>query len=428
MSNPSGNSPSLDDENKHRVLLLIPATSYRTTDFLNAARQLGVEVVVGSNHQPVLEKFSNGRTVRLGFEPSQKNVAIITAHVRHFPVSAIVGTDEETITLAALASAALRLPHNSVESVRVAHNKYLFRSTLAKAGLRSPDFRLVPLQENLVTIAQSVAYPCVLKPLTSSASRGVIRADDEGEFFVACERIAKMLDSVTHGSDTPQAASILVEDYIPGQEVSVEGILKDGALRVLAIFDKPDPLVGPFFEETIYVTPSRHPNPLQKQIVDATAEAAQTLGLTSGPIHAEIRINDQGAWVMELAARSIGGLCSHTLNFSDGARLEDLILRAALDLPTVGFMREDRASGVMMIPIPKAGRLDAVTGLKAASAVDGIDEITISAHIGEWLLPLPEGDRYLGFIFARADDPAQVEQALRKAHNHLSFTIVRANR
>jgi len=417
----------MGDEEKHRILLLIPATSYRASDFLNAARRLGVEVVVGSNHQPVLERFSNGRTLRVDFEPTAQNVAIITTHVRRLPVSAIVGTDEETISLAALASMALGLPHNSVQSVKAAHNKFLFRAALAKAGSCSPNFRLVSLQEDLSTIAQSVAYPCVLKPLTLSASRGVIRADDESAFIVACQRIAKILDSVLQDSDRLQITSILVEDYIPGQEVSLEGILKEGALRVLAIFDKPDPLVGPFFEETIYVTPSRHSKPIQEQIIDATAEAAQALGLTNGPIHAEIRFNEKGAWVIELAARSIGGLCSHTLRFSDGARLEELILRAALGLPTDGFKREDQASGVMMIPIPKAGRLDAITGMKTARAVAGIDEITISAHIGEWLLPLPEGDRYLGFIFARANNPTEVERALRKAHSHLNFTIVRAN-
>jgi biotin carboxylase len=427
LPDPSGNSSPLGGEQKHCILLLIPATSYRATDFLNAARQLGVEVIVGSNHQPVLEKFSNGRTLRLGFEPTNQNVALIRAHVRRFPVSVIVGTDEESVTLAALASMVLGLPHNSVQSVKAAHNKYLFRAALVNAGLRSPDFRLISLQDDLPNIAQSVAYPCVLKPLTLSASRGVIRADDESAFLAACARITKILDSVSQDTELLQVTSILVEDYIPGQEVSLEGILKDGALRVLAIFDKPNPLVGPFFEETIYVTPSRHSEALQKQIVDATAQAAQALGLTNGPVHGEIRFNDEGAWVVELAARSIGGLCSHTLKFTDGARLEDLILRAALDLPTENFRCEDQASGVMMIPIPKAGRLDAVTGLKAARAVDGIDEITISAHIGEWLLPVPEGDRYLGFIFARAGEPAEVERALRKAHDHLNFTIVRAN-
>ena len=406
-----------------RVLLLVPATSYRASDFLDAAQRLDVEVVVGSNHRQVLEKYSRGRTITLGFEPNEQNVSKIVAHARRYPISAIVGADEETILLAATASVALGLPHNSTESVTAAHNKHRFRRILAQAGVRSPGFKLVSPQEDIAEAAKSVTYPCVLKPLNLSASRGVIRADNEAAFLAAFDRIAAILSGKADRANSRQANSILVEDYIPGREVSLEGLLNGGRLNVLALFDKPDPLDGPFFEETIYVTPSRLSDSRQQEIVAATVEAASALGLMDGPIHAELRINKMGTWVIELAARSIGGLCSRALSFTNGVKLEELILRHALGLPTTNFERDERATGVMMIPIPGAGRLIAVAGLDAARSVPGIDDVIISVHIGERLVPLPEGDRYLGFIFARANEPGEVELALRNAHKLLRFEI-----
>ena len=407
-----------------RILLLIPATSYRAGDFLDAARQLGVEVIVGSNHRPVLDAFSCGRTVTLDFTLIADGVSQIVAHVRQYPVAAIVGTDEETIVLAATASKALGLAHNSPDSVTAAHDKYRFRSVLAQAGIRSPWFRLISLQEDLTAAAaQSATYPCILKPLSLSASRGVIRADDAAGFVAACRRITAILQNTKGLASGPEADSILVEGFIPGREVALEGLLNKERLQVLALFDKPDPLDGPFFEETLYVTPSRLPDSLQHAIAAETAEATRALGLKEGPVHAELRINEQGVWIIELAARSIGGLCSRSLIFTQGTTLEALIVRHALGLSTSDLKRETQATGVMMIPIPKAGQLRAVTGLEAARRITGIEEVIISIPLGEYLMPLPEGDRYLGFIFARADEPDEVESALRKAHQQIYFEI-----
>ncbi len=410
-----------------RVLLLLPATSYRAKDFLDAARRLGVDVVVGSNHRQVLEPFSSGRSLSLGFEPNEQNISRIVAHARPYPVAAVVGTDEETTMLAAVASAALGLPHNSIKSVEAAHNKYRFRCVLAQAGIRSPWFRLVSLYDDLSETAKSLAYPCILKPLNLSASRGVIRADNEIAFLAACRRIAAILQQVPGATDAGHKNSILIERYIPGREVSLEGLLKDGNLNVLALFDKPDPLDGPFFEETLYVTPSRLSDGNQQEIFAETARAAGALGLRDGPIHAELRLNNTGAWVIELAARSIGGLCSRALSFAGDVKLEEVILRHALGFPEADLKREDRASGVMMIPIPAAGQLRSITGLEAARSCPGIDDVIISAHFGDWLVPLPEGDRYLGFIFAHAGKPDEVERALRTAHGRLDFEIAPAH-
>ena len=411
----------------HRILLLMPATSYRARDFLDAARRLGMEVMVASNHRAVLQEFTHGSTMTLSFEAIGSAVDQIVERHQGYPISTVIGTDEETTVLAAAASKALGLPHNSIESVTTAHDKYRFRCVLDKAGLRSPRFKLVSLRHNMAAAASSVGYPCVLKPLRLCASRGVIRADNETEFVAAGRRIAAILQETGIRGNPSQTGQLLAESFIPGCEVALEGLLQNGALKVLALFDKPDPLDGPFFEETIFVTPSRLPGNLQILLISETQAAARALGLREGPVHAELRINEQGPWLIEIAARSIGGLCSRTLSFARGLRLEDLILCNAVGLPAPETGLESRASGVMMIPIPRAGQLSAVEGLAAARSVPCVQNVIISIPVGEDLVPLPEGGRYLGFIFARAQTPGKVESALRCAHQKLHFVIDDAN-
>jgi len=298
------------------------------------------------------------------------------------------------------------------------------RDVLAAAGAPSPRFAVFSIDDDPRDVARRVSFPCVVKPLFLAASRGVIRANDPVEFAAAFHRLDAILrrpEVAAQGG--PLARQVLVETYIPGVEVAVEGLLSKGKLRVLAIFDKPDPLEGPFFEETIYVTPSRLPDSVQQSIVTCTAQAVAALGLEHGPIHAELRVNDQGPWILEIAPRSIGGLCSRALRFGDGISLEELILRHAMGLEVDSIIRERQAAGVMMIPIPQAGILKEVRGHPEAQRVEGIEEIRLTIPVGTEVIPLPEGSRYLGFIFARGETPDRVEAALREAHRRLEFII-----
>ncbi len=404
-----------------RLLLLVPTTSYRIGDFLQAAERLDVDVAVGSNRRQVLEQYSKGRTVTLDFNDVERGIAQIEFYSRDFPLAAIVGVDDETTLIAAKASKALGLPHNAPESVEATGNKHSFRTRLANSGLPGPRFRLISVGDDPVRAARDSFYPAVLKPLALSASRGVIRADDPTQFATAVRRISAILNDADIRGEA--ASHILVEEYVPGDEVALEGLLEDGLLTVLALFDKPDPLEGPYFEETIYVTPSRLPVHVQNAVAATVNSAIVTLGLREGPIHAELRVNDEGVWLIEVAARSIGGLCSRALHFGAGGRLEDVILRHALGLPAPIIGLDRPATGVMMIPIPAAGVLRHVAGIEAARALANIDDVTISIPIGETLVPVPEGNRYLGFIFASGDTPKAVEAALRVAHNELEFTI-----
>jgi biotin carboxylase len=407
-----------------RVMLLIPSASYRAPDFMQAASELGVEVVVGSDRSSPIEGLHPHRQVRLDFADPDRGARQIEEYARRYPLDTIVAVDDGGTRLAARASRCLGLPHNLVEGVEATRNKALLRERLAEAGLPSPPYRVVPIDAFAAQVAVNVTLPVVVKPLGLSASRGVIRANNVEEFVAAFEHVKLILAQPECAAEAGNlAGQLLIEGYIPGIEVSVEGLLTDGQLHVLAIFDKPDPLEGPYFEETIYVTPSRLPSAEQTRITEATARTTVALGLNNGPIHAELRLNDAGAYPIDIAARSIGGLCSRTLSFGTGMSLEELILRHAIGAAMPSFERESRAAGVMMIPIPKRGTLRAVHGVADAEAVPLIESVTLMIHVGAEVVPLPEGSKYLGFIFARGDAPAVVEDVLRQAQARLRFEI-----
>jgi biotin carboxylase len=381
-----------------RVVLVLPTATYRAPDFLDAARALGVEVVVASEEVQALASTMGDRFVRVDLcDPEAAGETVASAGARP---DAVVGVDEQGVLVASYAAARLGFPHNPPEAVAITRDKRLLRETLTSAGLRQP--RVDP-----------DTFPRVVKATTLSGSRGVIRADDEGSFHAAVARVRAIADS-----------DVLVEEYVPGAEVAVEGLLHDDRLDVLALFDKPDPLEGPYFEETIYVTPSRLSSEMQALVAETVHRACEAIGLREGPIHAEVRIPPEGDPVLlEVAARSIGGLCSRALRFGAGISLEEVILRHALGLDLGDLKRTTRASGVMMIPIPRSGTLRAIEGTDVAREVHGIEGIEITIPVGQQVQALPEGDRYLGFIFAAGERPEDVEHALRDAHANLRIEI-----
>jgi biotin carboxylase len=411
-----------------RLLLLIPTSTYRTEDFVDAARSLDVDLVIASDRPNVMAGEFPDHLLTLPFSDPAASAREMQRYAARRPIDAVVPVDDATTVVASAVGEALGLRVNPLAAAQATRDKRVMRERLARAGVPSPSFTAVRVDEDGAAAAARVAYPCVLKPRVLSASRGVIRADDPASFVVAFARIGAILRepdvaALGEGTDT-----ILVEGFVPGREVALEGLLEDSVLRPLALFDKPDPLDGPFFEETIYVTPSRLPAATQTRVADVAARAARALGLTDGAVHCELRLRAGTAGalepvVLEIAARSIGGLCGRTLRFGTGLSLEELILRQALGRPVDSLERERAAAAVMMIPIPRGGVLEEVRGLDAARAVPLVEDITISLHKGQEVVPLPEGSRYLGFIFSRAAGPAEAEAALREAHRHLHFVI-----
>jgi biotin carboxylase len=408
-----------------RILLLVPTTTYRLDDFLQAAARLNIDVILASNRCHVLAaQWPEHWGLSLPFSSPQEAVEKTLAALRGKHIDAVIAADDHTTILASMLAEKLGLPGNSLAAAEKTRNKLSLRRALAAGGMPSPKFHVAKIAEPPESYLSQIGFPVVLKPLLLSGSRGVIRANDPQEFIAAFHRIAALLQSREFFQMRSAAAKrILIESYISGIEVAVEGLLTRGELKVLAIFDKPDPLEGPFFEETIYVTPSRLPRETQRAIHIAVAQACKVLGLQHGPIHAEARLNEQGIFVIEVAARTIGGLCSRTLRFGTGMSLEELVLRHATEDKINGETLLAGASGVMMLPIPCSGRLHAVSGVEEALAVPNIQEVKITIQSDNLVIALPEGASYLGFMFARAETPQEVEEALRAAHEKLHFDI-----
>ena len=410
---------------RHSSLLLFATTTgYQATEFRRAAERIGVPLVLATDRCHVLEDPWGDGAIPIRLENPSESAQSVVEFARDNPVAGLAAIGDPVTTIAALAAQDLGLAFHPPEAVEACRNKFLARERLRAVGLPVPWYKRLLAASDPRQAASTVPFPCVLKPLGLSASRGVIRANSPGEFVAAFERLRALLATADVRRLHTQAADwIQVESFIPGREFALEGIMTRGRLRVLAIFDKPDPLDGPFFEETIYVTPSRLAATHQREIERAAEKAATALGLCHGPVHAEMRLNYYGVCMLEVAARPIGGLCARALRFGDGLSLEELILRHALGEPVEDLPRESAASGVMMIPIPREGILEGVENLEAAARTPHVEDLEITAKTGQKLVPLPEGSSYLGFIFARAETPAVVEAALHRAHAALRFRI-----
>lgn len=416
--------------NPSKLLLLFTGKlGYQTRSFEDAARKLGVQLVYVTDRCHQLEDPWGDQAIPVHFESPDAAAYTVMEALRGQDVAGILALGDRPAAAAAYAARGLGVRYNHPAAVEACRSKLRMKEVFRDAGLDVPWFQKLPIEPPPEPVLLGISYPCVLKPLSLSASQGVVRANDREEFLAAAARVRRLVKSPEIlATREPNLDQMLVEGYIPGREVAVEGLLNDGVLRILAILDKPDPLEGPYFEETIYVTPSRLPESLQQAIEKCARDAVLALGLSQGPVHAEFRINDDGVWPLEVAPRPIGGLCARSLRFSfegetEPIGLEELLLRHALELPGWNSPRERIASGVMMIPVPKSGILEAVTGEEGARAIPGITDLAITARLHDAIAAWPEGSSYLGFLFARGDTPEKVELALREAHEKLSFAI-----
>jgi biotin carboxylase len=411
-----------------RVMLILPTATYRARAFLRAADALGLESVVASEEAPTLAALMEDRVLTLDLGDPEEAAGRAAAFAERCPVDAVIGVDEASVLTAAHVADRLGLARNPVEAVAATRDKRRLRALLDAARVRQP--RWVQVRGDTAgsaapQAAAAVGLPCVVKPVNLAASRGVIRADTVAELAVAIARVDALLrrpELCAPDGDTP----LVVEEFIPGAEIAVEGVLTKGGLTVLAIFDKPDPLDGPFFAETLYVTPSRHSADVLDDAVAVTRQAVRALGLRDGPIHAELRLAARGCVFLEVAARSIGGRCSSALRFVDGPRemtLEELILRHALRMPLDQPRLAGGGAGVLMIPVPQPGVLRHVSGVLEATAVSGVTAVELTIPLGQAVESLPEGDRYLGFVIAHGAHAQFVEDALRRAQHLIGVEV-----
>jgi formate-dependent phosphoribosylglycinamide formyltransferase (GAR transformylase) len=419
--NPIQNAPT----KPKRLLLLTSKLGYQTRSFSDAARKLGVEIMFATDRCHQLDDPWNDRAIAVHFEEPETAARSIMETLRGNEPDGILALGDRSVITAAYVARGLGIFHNHPASVESCRSKEKMREAFRVSGLRTPAFRALPIIPIPDAALSGVKFPCVVKPICLSASQGVMRANNQVEFRRAVERLAHLLQSPElRASRDPELDRMIVEDYIPGREVAVEGLISEGVLRILAIFDKPDPLEGPYFEETIYITPSRLSSEQQDEIAKCARDSARALGLIHGPIHAEFRVNDNEVWPLEIAPRPIGGLCARALRFGpELISLEELLVRHAMGFDGTDSEREAIASGVMMIPVPVNGILERVEGENEAREVSGITSIEITARLHDKIISWPEGSSYLGFIFAREKDPENVEPALREAHAKLNFVV-----
>jgi biotin carboxylase len=415
-----------------RILLLATTTGYQTRAFGDAAARLGTELVFATDRCHLIEDPWQDHAIPIRFYDENSSVTAILESAAERPIDGLIVVGDRPTVIAARVAERAGLWWHSPDAAAAARHKLLSRERLREANCPVPWFVPVSIDEEpAAAIRRPVRYPCVLKPVALSGSRGVMRADDGDQLAAAFARLQSLMRQPEVQAERDEAHSTaLIEGFIPGREYALEGLMNAGTLQTLAIFDKPDPLEGPFFEETIYLTPSSSGDDVHRAIEQGVARAAAALGLRHGPIHAECRVNAQGVYVLEVAARPIGGLCARALRFrrrtddpASSIDLEELLLRHALGEDSTAYVREEMASGVMMIPIPRRGVFRRADGIAEAASVPGVDDVRITAKPDQRLVPLPEGASYLGFIFARAVRAEDVDRALRAAHQRLTFTI-----
>lgn len=411
-----------------RILFFTATTGYQARAFEEAAASLGVDLVYATDHCHRLGDIWRDGAIAVKFHDPDLSLRRVRDATAGRPADGVVAVGDRPARLAAHVAATLGLPFHPPQGTEVAASKLLTRGRLIAAGLPVPWFVSMPIDAPMHEFAARVRFPCVVKPLALSASRGVMRADTPDEFAQALARLRRILQSPdVRVQRDPAHDEVLVEGFVPGLEYALEGVMERGALRVLAIFAKPVPLDGPFFEETVYVTPAGLNEATQRGMAKTVVHAALAIGLHHGAIHAECRVNERGIFVLEVAARPIGGLCARSLRFrspdDETESLEHLLLRHACGQPLDGFRREAGASAVMMLPVPGRGFYRDTAGVEQALAVPGITDVIITAKPGQLLEPLPEGHSYPGFIFARGATPEEAVRAVNDAHGLLRFTL-----
>ena len=407
-----------------RVLILLAKTTYRAKSFMEAGRKLGLEISVGSNHQQSLSELVPGSSLLLDPDDIITSVKGIVEFNSRYELSGVVAAEDDFAILAAAAAETIGLVQHSLKGVSAVRNKGSMRERLAGKEGHAIWFQSCDLSEDINSILETTRFPCVVKPVSLSGSRGVTRCNNSEEFMIAWTRLKKILASEGLGKGSDESlGEVVIEEYLEGREVAVEGIMDEGRLMLIGILDKPDPMEGPFFEETILITPSRLSALLQNKLMERTEQIAVSLGLENGPIHAEFRVKREEINLLEIAPRSIGGYCSRIFRFQPESTLEELILRHSLGRQVDHYRSQGGSEGVFMLPVPKEGKLHNVFGIEEARSVKGIKDVEITLPTGAQVLPLPDGNQYLGFLFAKGKNPEFVESALREAFSILSVEI-----
>lgn len=392
---------------------------------LAAAKARHFKTLVAATSRPCVDDDLVDRFLRIPDRSSKEVAAYVERQCEGLLVSGVLASDDWDVVAAAMIADKLGLRFVGVETALAATNKFLMRQRLRNGGAVVPDFQCFAIGDNAGEIAKSLRFPVVIKPTYGQGSLGVIRADTVDEFEKAFQYTSRIIvDLDMRPSAVRDRSGILVEQYIPGEEYTVELLMHEGKPYSLAVFEKPDPLEGPYFEEGIYVTPIRRDEKIRSLLVEAAIRGSRALGIETGPCHCELRLSGELPYILEIAARPIGGFCSQVFADLMGFDLHDLVLQNAVGLPVMPPPIADGvALGVMMLPVPGRGNLARVSGVDRALDIDGIMSVKIHVEAGSRILPYPEQSCYIGTVLATGSSADEVVARLKSAAKAVSFEL-----
>ena len=384
-----------------KLLLVIPENSYKSNDFVFAAEKLGIDFMIITDSEQVSSKFSDTVIInKFDAELNKNNIKKLKDVTHVLPV------DHSALKFSGYLVDLLEVKGNKLESINLSMNKYesrkIFNSLL---DIKANNEIIKNIDDINIFINKNGTS--VLKPNYGTASKSVLKINNVEKNK---EQIEKLMQDCFD-------QDLVIEEYIDGKEYALEGTIINSELKKIVIFDKPVEYKHPYFEESIYITPSELSSEAEKRVVSIVDKACKKIGLEDGPVHVEFKINENQIFIIEINPRMIGGLCSRCLSFGlFKVSLEEIILHAFMNNELKNIELLNNYVGVLMIPTPKSGKFISINK-KELENIQNISNVEITVPEGSDLLEPPYGDKYLGFAFSQGIDKKTVNESLLTAMN-----------
>ncbi len=384
-----------------KLLLVIPENSYKSNDFVVAAEKLGIDFLIITDSEQVSSKFSDTVIINKFDAELNKNNLKKLKDVTH-----VLPVDHSALKFSGYLVDLLEVKGNKLESINLSMNKYESRKIFNSLLDIKVNNEIIKNIDDVNTFINKNGTS-VLKPIYGTASKSVLKINNVEKNK---EQIEKLMQDCFD-------QDLVIEEYIDGKEYALEGTIINSELKKIVIFDKPVEYKHPYFEESIYITPSELSSEAEKRVVSIVDKACKKIGLEDGPVHVEFKINENQIFIIEINPRMIGGLCSRCLSFGlFKVSLEEIILHAFMNNELKNIELLNNYVGVLMIPTPKSGKFISINKEELEN-IPNISNVEITVPEGSDLLEPPYGDKYLGFAFSQGIDKKTVNESLLTAMN-----------
>ena len=384
-----------------KLLLVIPENSYKSNDFVVAAEKLGIDFLIITDSEQVSSKFSDTVIINKFDAELNKNNLKKLKDVTH-----VLPVDHSALKFSGYLVDLLEVKGNKLESINLSMNKYESRKIFNSLLDIKVNNEIIKNIDDVNTFINKNGTS-VLKPIYGTASKSVLKINNVEKNK---EQIEKLMQDCFD-------QDLVIEEYIDGKEYALEGTIINSELKKIVIFDKPVEYKHPYFEESIYITPSELSSEAEKRVVSIVDKACKKIGLEDGPVHVEFKINENQIFIIEINPRMIGGLCSRCLSFGlFKVSLEEIILHAFMNNELKNIELLNNYVGVLMIPTPKSGKFISINK-EELEKIPNISNVEITVPEGSDLLEPPYGDKYLGFAFSQGIDKKTVNESLLTAMN-----------